>query len=393
MERSLRVSEHDQLVETAMMLMCDLVRNNIVHLHTGYLENFVEVETAGLLCLSLEVGVDEAVSEAWVHLASCLLIPRQSPCPETVPRHAQTASQEHITYLRAQPHQIQGSLEWHGFRDKHLTASNIWKALGSDANVAALIREKCEPSDPKRCMSVSLDTTLHWGHKYEPVSLSLYEEMYSTTVSEFGCIQSTMRDYLAASPDGINTDVTSDRYGRMVEVKNIVNREITGIPKPEYWVQMQAQMAACQLEYCDFVETRFVEITHSEFVQKAAEGLKPVGYMALFLTGAGRPVYEYGDVTDSASKYEAWNTLVMERHADKQWLKNVFWELDEISIVEVRFNKQWFDAALPYFDRCWTSIQIKRETGEHISSPRKRRKTVQEAPQPPGELKCLIDIT
>ena len=391
MEEGLTVSEHDQLVETAMTLMYDLTGDNIVHLYTGGLENFVEVETTTLLRLSLDVDVDEAVSEAGRHLAEGLLIPRQSPCPATVPRCAQTATQEHIMYLRAQPQQTQGSLEWHEFRHKHLTASNIWKALGSDANVAALTREKCAPGDLKRRMSVSLDTTLHWGHKYEPVSLALYEEMYSTTVSEFGCIQSPMRDYLAASPDGINTDTSSDRYGRMVEVKNIVNREITGVPKPEYWVQMQAQMAACQLEYCDFVETRFVEITYAQFVQKSLEAQKPVGYMALFLTGAGQPVYEYGAPT-SNRRYDDWNAQIMRQHTDKQWLKNVFWELDEISIVEVRFNKRWFDAALPFFDRCWTSIQIKRETGEHLSSPRKRRKTVQEIPASAGELKCLIDI-
>ena len=49
----------------------------------------------------------------------------------------------------------------------------------------------------------------------------------------------------------------NERYGRLVEIKNIVNREITGIPKKEYWVQMQLQMEVTDLDECDFLETRF----------------------------------------------------------------------------------------------------------------------------------------
>ena len=56
-----------------------------------------------------------------------------------------------------------------------------------------------------------------------------------------------------------NIDETSERYGRMLEIKNIVNREITGIPKNEYWIQMQLQMEVCGLDICDFLETRFKE--------------------------------------------------------------------------------------------------------------------------------------
>jgi hypothetical protein len=47
----------------------------------------------------------------------------------------------------------------------------------------------------------------------------------------------------------------------MLEIKNVVSREITGIPKPEYYVQMQLQMEVCDLEECDFLETKL--ISHS----------------------------------------------------------------------------------------------------------------------------------
>ena len=93
------------------------------------------------------------------------------------------------------------------------------------------------------------------------VEVLLYEDMYDTKVGDYGCIKHRTYSFLGASPDGIN-DVLSDngqgngkgngkgngRYGRMLEIKNIVNREIDGIPKKEYWIQMQLQMETCDLD-------------------------------------------------------------------------------------------------------------------------------------------------
>ena len=35
--------------------------------------------------------------------------------------------------------------------------------------------------------------------------------------------------------------------------------KLDGIPKKEYWIQMQLQMEVCDLDECDFLETRFIE--------------------------------------------------------------------------------------------------------------------------------------
>ena len=50
----------------------------------------------------------------------------------------------------------------------------------------------------------------------------------------------------------------------MVEIKNIVNREITGMPSEAYWIQMQIQMECCNIDLCDFIETRFKEYESEE---------------------------------------------------------------------------------------------------------------------------------
>ena len=47
----------------------------------------------------------------------------------------------------------------------------------------------------------------------------------------------------------------NNKYGYLLEIKNPVSRKLTGIPKLDYWVQMQQQMYVTKLPYCDFLET------------------------------------------------------------------------------------------------------------------------------------------
>jgi hypothetical protein len=99
----------------------------------------------------------------------------------------------------------------------------------------------------------------------------IYQAMYNTKIQEFGCIRHRDHAFIGASPDGVNVDPESERYGRMLEIKNPVNRELTGVPKPEYWVQMQGQMEVCDLDECDFLETVFKEYENEEAFYKQSQ--------------------------------------------------------------------------------------------------------------------------
>ena len=92
--------------------------------------------------------------------------------------------------------------------------------------------------------------------------------MFDTKVGEFGCIpHPTYSVHIGASPDGINIASESNkRFGRMLEIKNIVNRDITGIPKQEYWIQTQIQMETCDLDECDFGRNPFQRIRHCRHI-------------------------------------------------------------------------------------------------------------------------------
>ena len=166
--------------------------------------------------------------------------------------------------------------EWYWFRYNLITASNGYKAYESQALQNALIYEKCKPPLIMSENSyVNVESPLHWGQKYEPLSALLYEKEYDVKLGEFGCIKHPKYYFLGASPDGIivnklNTSGINDRFGRMLEIKNVVSREINGIPKKEYWIQMQLQMETCDLDECDFLETRFKEIEEDEYEENLA---------------------------------------------------------------------------------------------------------------------------
>jgi len=220
-----------------------------------------------------------------------------------------------------------------------------------------------------------------------------YEQEYGTKVGEFGCIPHPTKSYLAASPDGINTCPASDRYGRMVEVKNIFNREITGIPKSEYWIQMQVQMEVCNLRECDFLETRFIEydnfksFTSDGTFKETVDG-QMKGLMMLFINKDSSPCYEYCPLGYTSKEYNAWNASMMIKHSSLIWMKNIYWKLDQVSVVLVVRNKLWFSATIPILDLFWDIIQEETKTGYEHRAPNKRIKSIAAE-----ESKCLIDVS
>lgn len=302
-----------------------------------------------------------------------------------------------ISYLSNIPQPAQRTEEWYAFRHNYLTASSIWKAFSTEGSRNQLIYSKCLPLDTSKYSKINLDSPLHWGQKYEEVSLEWYKHTYKTKVSDFGCIPHSDIPYVAASPDGINTDETSHRYGRMVEVKNIVNREITGIPKEEYWIQMQIQLDVCNLNECDFLETRFTEYEDIEEFKQDGNSFthtpdgKQKGIMSLFFNTDGHPVYEYAPLNITEELFAMWNVDMMQKHAKDTWLKHVYWKLDEVSVVLVVKNKRWLNVAKPILKDIWDVITKERKDGYDHRAPRKRARNIPQ--QEVAVQKCLIDIS
>lgn len=330
-----------------------------------------------------------------------------------------------IAYLKSIPQPQQRTPEWYLFRNNLITASNAYKAFGSDANRNQLIYEKCnsqlqllddevkrmppedqlevkeilidEVKEVERNKCVNVDSPLHWGQKYEPLSVMIYEKSYKTKVDDFGCIQHSKFSFLGASPDGINVDENSKRFGRMLEIKNIVNREIDGVPKKEYWVQMQLQMEVCDLDECDFLETRFVEyedcnefIRDGDFTKSLQDEQKGI---IMYFSKNGAPVYKFMpfDIV-TFEQFTNWQDSMMVDYADITWIKNIYWRLDEISCVLVLRNKKWFRDNICKLDEIWKIIEKERKDGYEHRAPRKRSSVNPEINNVKPDTGCLLRI-
>ena len=289
---------------------------------------------------------------------------------------APVLTQQKIASLSSLPQPAQKTIEWYQYRHDLMTASNIWKVFASESQRNSLIYEKCKPfTSENRSNNWHATGSLQWGVLYEPLSILLYETIYKTKIQDFGCIQHPSYACIGASPDGINVDPASDRYGRMLEVKNIVNREITGIPKDEYWIQMQLQMETCDLDDCDFLETRFKEYASEDDFHKDVDH-EWKGAILCFIQRDlinSKPTYKY---TPLDRKYELASWVAETKDAAKNvgliLFSTTYWYLDQLSCVYVQRNKTWFGAALPKILDTWKTIVVERETGYEHRAANKR---------------------
>ena len=210
----------------------------------GFLYDLVE---EARLLVKCQLEEEEAVEES-VYVDCLVLFSLMYPCRTSFYAPLQPDFQEVLSELREQPKHEQRSAEWYERRNGMITASSGYKMFGSPCQQNTLIVEKCQAEKPRP--PLSLYDARHWGVRYEPVSVQYYEHLNATVVEEFGCIAHRDYPFLGASPDGINVLEGSPAYGKMLEIKNPVSREITGSPTKEYFIQMQLQMEVCGINAC-----------------------------------------------------------------------------------------------------------------------------------------------
>lgn len=388
------------LIEDIGILFEVVVKNTVKNNHHPNFEETVYNDIFDILKLQLDISDDnyDMISKLENVLNYVLnnycykyINPKRAipvKMPEPLSKTAISKLKEKIQYLEQIPQPEQRTDEWYIFRHGLITASNAWKCFGTQSQQNSIIYEKCKPlilNDPAKNIDVKNDTdtyvntktTLHFGQKYEPLSVLYYEYKYSTKVGEFGCIPHPKYSFLGASPDGINVDPTSSLFGVMLEIKNICNREITGNPKLEYWVQTQLQMETCDLNKCHFLETRFIEYeTKDNFVndgtfQKTADG-KYKGII-LHYKGDGKPIYEYCPFNCTKSEYDKWESEIFIKNKDLELLEYLYWKLDEVSCVTIVRNKKWFNEIIKEISEIWDTIIKERETGYEHRGPKRRR--------------------
>ncbi len=422
--RLLESDDEVECVETCMQLMSDYIDENPTAIsepdfHEEMMENIKElfmIEFGYFFFDTQRENFEEELEEI-IEIAAKLfysqIIPQRSydsTFVKTTPNVEKI--QEQIGKLKNKPQPTQRTKEWYEHRHNLITASNAYKAFENESARNQLIYEKCVPlkqfieinddTIPKSSSPVNVNTAMHWGQKYEPLSVMIYEEKYKTKIGDFGCIQHETYKFLGASPDGINIDETSPRYGRMLEIKNPVNRQIDGIPKKEYWIQMQLQMETCDLDECDFLETQFVEYENEdafnndgEFSETENGDMK--GVIMYFSSKEGFPIYKYKPLhIGCCEDFEVWEQKQMadQELLENMWIKNIYWKLEECSCVLVLRNKKWFQDNIGEMEELWKVVEKERVQGYSHRAPIKRVKLQVAPTENTGNSQsgCLINI-
>ena len=254
--------------------------------------------------------------------------------------------------------------EWYSFRNSLITASSCYKVFGSEKLQQQFIKEKCFP---KVFSYVNVDSPLHWGQKYEPLSILFYEYKYNTKIKEFGCIRHEEYNFLGASPDGINVDIESEKYGRMLEIKNVVSRDITGIPKKEYWIQTQIQMEVCNLDICDFLETKFIEYTDmssfnedGNFLYSNESNEINKGIILYFVHPKNnfKPLYIYKPLEMDVEDFDLWYDDNYNKYEKEgyTWVRNIYWKLHIFNNTVIHRDKKWFKEHVELIGNFWDRI-------------------------------------
>ena len=380
-------------IETCLQLMYDYVDDNPSAIsepdfEENMIDNIKELFSNILLSEDAEEEMDEAIDDALELFHLHFMPPRSYEETFSIKKNAKQLNQieKQITKLENLEQPVQRTKKWYDFRHNLITASNAYKAFDNQSSQNQLIFEKCQPVKSQcstdEVKTINVDSPLHWGQKYEPISVLYYEDMYSTRVKDFGCIRHEKYSFLGASPDGIISDKTLCNYGRMLEIKNPVSREIDGIPIKEYWIQMQLQMETCDLDECDFLETKFVEYTSEtnfkedgdNFLTSVKGELKGI---IMYFSNNGVPHYVYKPLRMDKECFEQWFIEMMEEKEKKSsltWIKNIYWKLEDVSCILVLRNKKWFNDNIDVLQHIWTTIEKERNIGFAHRAPNKRPK-------------------
>lgn len=389
--------------------MADFLRKNVLSLSsatfykdmfhsiaTVLYEEWVDADLYGDDCEEEDIGeLIEFVEQVWDVYVDFCDIPLRSIVYENMRSERFLCDVANITrkirHLEGLEQPVQRTPEWYEFRNNLLSASSLSKVLDSEAQVNSIIYEKCSPVDlnAPNFSKTNINSPTHWGVKYEPVTVLIYEDLFHSKVGEFGCIRHPQYHFIGASPDGINVDPSSSRYGRMLEIKNIYNRDITGIPKEEYWVQTQIQMEVCDLDYCDFMETRIKEYaSEDDFYADNSHEYK--GVVLHFIETDSRsptvnhPHYKYMPIGKGSEDLTTiaiglWIKEMRDEGKKKGLVlfNTLYWYLDEYSCVLIPRNRDWFQAALPKISDVWETIVKERVDGyEHRATKKKLLKNV-----------------
>lgn len=231
-----------------------------------------------------------------------------------------------------------------------------------------------------------------WGVAYEEIITRCHEFFIGCAVYDFNLIPHPTIDFLGASPDGISAD------GRMLEIKCPMMRIPSGLPKIQYWMQMQLQMECCDLDVCDFLDVMVREygnresyvndsfVDDEETIYSRNKAGLPKGFIIEesrldLVSGETKSKFYYPPVLRFTCEEEENEWLREWAAAQQQCLSELepqemldhlvgvtyhirYWYIAQWEQVQIKRDKEWFATRLPDFQNFWNLVLGYRASGE-----------------------------
>ena len=125
-------------------------------------------------------------------------------------------------------------------------------------------------------------------------------------------------------------------------------------------------MEVCNLNECDFLETKFTEYLNKEEYLEDVTCPYPRGFIMQFYVN-GEVYYEYPPFTLNITSpdYCVWFEEQLKKNNTKNYVANIYWKLEVVSCILVLRNTLWFKNALPYIELFWNNLVAERDSGEY----------------------------
>lgn len=235
--------------------------------------------------------------------------------------------------------------EWFELRKNRLTASNLGDAVANNNLLFA-----------KKKAGVIIDNTnysaipaLKFGTMFEAMAARCYSQKNDDIlIHEFGMIPHKTLDNFGASPDGIN------ELGIMLEIKCLYSRKIkNGVIPPKYYLQIQGQLAVCELKECDYIECDFSPLNKEEYLNLIDENQKINHGIIIEYKKDGEYYYDYSN--PYLTPKEALENINKKNH--DYFVKYTYWKLNEMYVQRVIFDEtKWNNELVPKINNFWEKV-------------------------------------
>jgi hypothetical protein len=189
---------------------------------------------------------------------------------------------------------------------------------------------------------------------YEAMASRCYSQVNNDIiVHDVGLICDKNNEHFGASPDGIND------IGIMFEIKCPFSRKIVdGFIPDKYKMQIQGQLAVCNLTECDYVECDFKELDYETYIDKYKNKKADHGIIAEYQCD-GEYKYLYSDeYLKSNECYDNINEKIKNYDNTRaKFNKLIYWELNLMNIQRETFNEDKWRDIFPKINDFWQKVE------------------------------------